>query len=155
MTQRPFRLWGECRDNPASRRGQAVSIIGEAGLGKSRLLYAFRQALGDTDCTWLEGRCHPYGAALAYGPIVELLKQYFRIDAGDRDQDMQHKVAHGLVQLGPALQATAPYVHHLLATAVDRDLLASMAPEAVKHQIFAALRAWWVHWPAAVHWCWR
>ena len=62
-------------------RGQAVSIIGDAGLGKSRLLYEFRQTLAGADCTWLDGRCHPYGAALAYGPVVELLKQYFQIDA--------------------------------------------------------------------------
>jgi class 3 adenylate cyclase len=55
--------------------GQAMSIIDEAGLGKSRLLYEFLQTLADEEFTLLEGRCSPYGAAVAYLPIIELLKQ--------------------------------------------------------------------------------
>ena len=82
-------------------RGQAVSIIGDAGLGKSRLLYECRQALANRDCAWLDGRCHPYGAALAYGPIVELLKQHFQIDTSDREEDIRDKVQHGLASLAP------------------------------------------------------
>jgi len=37
-----------------------------------------------------ERRCHPYGAALAYGPIVELLKQQFQIATSDRDEGWLH-----------------------------------------------------------------
>jgi len=48
------------------RYGQAISIIGDAGLGKSRLLYEFRQSLTDEEFTLLEGRCSPYRTAVAY-----------------------------------------------------------------------------------------
>ena len=138
--QRELDMLRQCFALVQRGRGQAVSIIGEAGLGKSRLLYEFRQTLGDVDYTWLEGRCSPYGAALAYGPIIEVLKQYCGIDASDRDEDMRQKVAHGLAQLGPAQEATVPYLAHLLAAGMDGSRLASMAPEALKHQIFEALR---------------
>ena len=103
-----------CFDLAQSGRGQAVSIIGDAGLGKSRLLYEFRQTLASHDCLWLDGRCHPYGTALAYGPIVEMLKQRFQLDASDQDADIQHKVQHGLqglkpgVDTGSALSAAPP-----------------------------------------------
>src|SRR5262245_19280229 len=121
-------------------RGQAVSIIGDAGLGKSRLLYEFRQTLTPADCIWLDGRCHPYGAALAYLPIMELLKQYFRIDVSDRAEDIRRKVHSGLAQLGDALQATAPYLLHLLAVETEGDVLAGSSPEAVKHRTFETLQ---------------
>ena len=85
------------------------------------------------------GRCSPYGAALAYGPIIEVLKQYCGIDASDQDEDMRQKVPHGLAQLGPAQEASAPYLVHLLAAGMDGSRLASMTPEALKHQIFEAL----------------
>jgi class 3 adenylate cyclase len=55
-------------------RGQAISIIGDAGLGKSRLLYESAQALVGEDIIWLDGRCSPYGTALAYQPVVDVLK---------------------------------------------------------------------------------
>ena len=92
------------------------------------------------DCTWLDGRCHPYGAALAYLPIIDLVKQYFRIDASDRDEDIRHKIYDGLGQLGMALEATAPYLLHLLAVETEGHLLGAPSPEAVKHQTFEALQ---------------
>jgi class 3 adenylate cyclase len=46
-------------DLAQGEHGQAVSLIGEAGLGKSRLLHEFRHAFSDQDCGWLEGHCQP------------------------------------------------------------------------------------------------
>jgi hypothetical protein len=125
-----------CFDLAQSERGQAVSIIGDAGLGKSRLLYEFRQTLDNHDCLWLDGRCHPYGMALAYGPIVEMLKQRFQLDVSDQDKDIQRKVQHGLQELSPALMSAAPYLLHLLAVETAHGLPAGLAPEAIKHRIF-------------------
>jgi DNA-binding CsgD family transcriptional regulator/tetratricopeptide (TPR) repeat protein len=138
--ERELALLRHCFALAQEGRGQAISIIGDAGLGKSRLLYEFRQTLADADCTWLDGRCHPYGAVLAYLPIIDLIKQYFRIDASDRDEDIRRKIYDGLGQLGMALEATAPYLLHLLAVETEGHLLVGPSPEAVKHQTFEALR---------------
>lgn len=59
--ERELALLRHCFALAQGGRGQAVSIIGDAGLGKSRLLYEFCQTLTPADCIWLDGRCHPYG----------------------------------------------------------------------------------------------
>ena len=138
--ERELALLHHCFALAQEGRGQAVSIIGDAGLGKSRLLYEFRQTLASADCIWLEGRCHPYGAVLAYLPVIDLVKQYCRIDASDRDEDIRRKVYDGLGQLGMAPEATAPYLLHLLAVETEGRVLVGPSPEAVKHQTFEALR---------------
>jgi class 3 adenylate cyclase/DNA-binding CsgD family transcriptional regulator len=138
--ERELALLRHCFELAQGGRGQAVSIIGDAGLGKSRLLYEFRQTLVGADCTWLDGRCHPYGAALAYLPVMDLLKQYFQIDLSDRGEDIRRKVTDRLAPLGTALAATAPYLLHVLAVETQGDLPVGPSPEAVKHQTFEALR---------------
>ena len=137
--ERELALLRQCFELAQGGRGQAVSIIGDAGLGKSRLLYECRQALAGHDCAWLDGRCQPYGAALAYGPIVELLKQQFQIDASDRDEDIRDKIQQGLASLSTSLAAAAPYVGHLLGVDTAGSLPTGLTPEAVKYRTFEAL----------------
>src|SRR5262249_35667718 len=57
-----------------SGQGQVVGIVAEAGGGKSRLLYEFRQCLAGKGVTYLEGRCLSYGQAMPYHPIRDLLR---------------------------------------------------------------------------------
>jgi DNA-binding CsgD family transcriptional regulator/tetratricopeptide (TPR) repeat protein len=120
--------------------GQAVSIIGDAGLGKSRLVHEFRQTLAGQNLTWLEGRCHSYNAAVAYLPIVEVLKQHFQINSSDSDELIIHKVQDGLEALSAELVSTAPYLLRLLSSMAGDGISEAMSPEAVKHHIFEALR---------------
>ncbi|MEE8302820.1 MAG: AAA family ATPase, partial [Candidatus Tectomicrobia bacterium] len=123
-----------------SGRGQAVSITGEAGLGKSRLLYEFRHMLGSQDVTFLEGRCSPYGTAEAYLPLIDLLKQAFRIDPGDTGPTITDKVANELQLLGAHVESTAPYILHLLTVDQAQTATAIIAPEVLKQRLFEALQ---------------
>src|SRR5439155_20547727 len=127
-------LLRQCFDLTQGERGQAVSLIGEAGLGKSRLLHEFRQALAHHDCVWPEGRCQPYGMALAYGPVIEVLKQFFQIAASDSGEDIRGKVRLGLEPLGTALAAAAPSMCHLLGAETGEGVPAGLTPEAAKHR---------------------
>jgi class 3 adenylate cyclase len=120
--------------------GQAISLIGDAGLGKSRLLYEFRQVLVDEACTLLEGRCSPYGTAVAYLPILELLKQNFRIAPSDTDADIRLKVQQGTEALGADVAATVPYLLRLLAVEAEHSIPAALSPEVVKRKTFEALQ---------------
>jgi class 3 adenylate cyclase/DNA-binding NarL/FixJ family response regulator len=120
--------------------GQAISIIGDAGLGKSRLLYEFRQSLVDEEFTLLEGRCSPYGTAVAYLPIIELLKQNFQIVLNDTDTDIQAKVLRGTEALGADVAAIAPYLFRLLAVEAESSIPVALAPEMVKRKTFEALQ---------------
>jgi hypothetical protein len=51
-------------------RGQAFSIMAEAGIGKSRLLYEFQKAIANEDATFLEGKCLSYSRGVAYHPVI-------------------------------------------------------------------------------------
>jgi predicted ATPase len=55
-------------------RGQAIGIVGEPGVGKSRLLLEFRHRLAGSRVTYLPGRCLSYGAAIPYGPVVDIVR---------------------------------------------------------------------------------
>ena len=56
-------------------QGQVLGIAGEPGIGKSRLLYEFRQSLGEQPVTYAEGHCLAYGSATPYLPVQDLLRQ--------------------------------------------------------------------------------
>jgi class 3 adenylate cyclase len=75
--------------------GQAVSIVAEAGLGKSRLLYEFRKAVSSEDVTFLEGRCLSYSRGITYYPAIDILKANFDIREGDRDPEIKKKIIIG------------------------------------------------------------
>jgi predicted ATPase/DNA-binding CsgD family transcriptional regulator len=120
--------------------GQAISIIGEAGLGKSRLLYEFLQTLAGEEFTLLEGRCSPYGAAVAYLPIIELLKQNFRITPNDSDADIRGKIERSTEALGADVDATVPYVLPLLAVEAQGSAPMALPPEVAKRRTFEALQ---------------
>ncbi|MCZ6874845.1 MAG: AAA family ATPase [bacterium] len=122
-----------------SGRGQAVSIAGEAGLGKSRLLYEFRHLLGKQEVTFWEGRCSPYGTAEAYLPLIDLLKQCFHIEPGDTGSVITDKVVSELQRLGAEVETTAPYILHLLAVEQTQSGTAAAPPEIFKQRICAAL----------------
>jgi class 3 adenylate cyclase/tetratricopeptide (TPR) repeat protein len=131
-------LLAQCMDLVERGRGQVVSIIGEAGLGKSRLLHEFQAALARREYAHIEGRCQPYGVTVAYGPILEVLRQLFHIDAGD--EDVREKIQRGLEASSSALAAAAPYVRHLLGIETSGELPEGLSPEAVKHRTFESLR---------------
>jgi len=71
------------------RQGQAISIISEAGIGKSRLLYEFRKAVTNEDVTFLEGRCLSYSRNVAYHPLVDILKANFDFQDGDEGESIR------------------------------------------------------------------
>jgi class 3 adenylate cyclase/tetratricopeptide (TPR) repeat protein len=121
-------------------KGQAFSIVSEAGCGKSRLLYEFRKAVANEDVTFLEGRCLSYSRGIAYHPVIEILKSNFDIREGDGIPEITEKVSKGLKILGTDEASTLPYLLELLAvkdTGIDRI---SMSPEARKGRFLEALK---------------
>jgi class 3 adenylate cyclase len=75
----------EVWEKAKSGSGQVVGIVGEAGVGKSRILLEFRNRLPQGEFTYLEGQCLQYGENIIYGPIKDIVKSYFDIEEGDRE----------------------------------------------------------------------
>ena len=121
-------------------RGQAVSILSEAGVGKSRLLYEFRKAVGNENATFLEGKCLSYSRRVAYHPVIDILKSNFDIHDDDDDTGITEKVKKGLKIIDVDEASISPYLLELLSvqeSGVDR---VSMSPQGIKERVLEALK---------------
>ena len=95
-------------------RGQVVAIVGEAGVGKSRLVHEFLHSQHTADWLVLESSSASYGRATPYLPVIELLRHYFRINVHDSTQSIREKVSDRILTLDPALQDSLPPLLDLL-----------------------------------------
>lgn len=138
--QRELELLLDGFERSKEGRGQAISIISEAGIGKSRLLYEFRKAVTNEDVTFLEGRCLSYSRNIAYHPIVDVLKANFDIQDTDTDQVIREKVTRFLQVLNIDEASTLPYLLELLSVKESGIDKTPMSPEARKDRTLEALK---------------
>jgi tetratricopeptide (TPR) repeat protein len=95
-------------------RGQVVALVGEAGVGKSRLVYEGVRSHRTHGWRILESRSVSYGQATGYLPVIELLKAYCQIDDRDDPRSVRAKVTGQVLTLDEALQETLPALLALL-----------------------------------------
>jgi len=120
--------------------GQAFSIIGEAGIGKSRLLYQFRKVVANADITFLDGKCLSYSKGVAYHPMIDLLKSSFDIREDDDDRMIHKKVRNALRLLKVDSVTTMPYLLDLLSVKDSGIEAIPMSPESRKEKIVEAVK---------------
>jgi class 3 adenylate cyclase/tetratricopeptide (TPR) repeat protein len=106
-------------------RGQLAAVVGEPGVGKSRLFYEFK-AVAQSGCVVLETFSVSHGKASAYLPVIELLHSYFRIALEDDARARREKVIGKVLGLDRALEDTMPYLFALLGLVEGEDPLAQM-----------------------------
>src|SRR6058998_1415452 len=129
----------EGQEPARSGRGQAVFVVGDAGIGKSRLLLEFRRRLGDA-ATWVEGDCISFGQSIPFLPIVQMLKQNFGIEARDAEAQIIAKILRGLAFVGDEAATIAPYLRYLLSVDPGDPGIASQDPLQRRARILAALQ---------------
>jgi transcriptional regulator with AAA-type ATPase domain/tetratricopeptide (TPR) repeat protein len=120
-------------------QGHAVGIVGEAGIGKSRLLAEFRRRLAGEPVTYREGACASYGSAIPYLPVLDVLRQHCDIGETDGAETIRDKVDRSLAAVDVDRSA-GPYVLHLLGIREGAEALATITPEAIKLRTLDALR---------------
>jgi predicted ATPase len=96
------RLVGAMR-RAADGHGQLVAVLGEAGVGKSRLCHEFTHSADARQWVVLETGAVSYARGPSYSPVLDLLRQYFRIESRDDHARIREKVGEALVALEPAL----------------------------------------------------
>ena len=99
--------------------GQVAAIVGEAGVGKSRLVYEFTHSHRLQGWLVLESASVSYGKATSYLPVSDLLKGYFKIQGRDDLREIREKVTGKLLTLDRALEPTLPALLALLDVPVD------------------------------------
>jgi DNA-binding NtrC family response regulator/tetratricopeptide (TPR) repeat protein len=121
-------------------RGQIVGITGDAGIGKTRLLFELRQSLTGRPVTYLETQCASYGATIPYLPVLGLIRASCEIVESDTPDEIARKVRTALEALGMAPDDTGPHLLHLLGVKEGAERVAALAPEVIKASAFDALR---------------
>ena len=120
-------------------QGQVIGILGEPGMGKSRLLYEVQQWLSSSQVVYWHGACQPYGQAVPYLPLHDLLCSAWHITAMDSPAVIAARVQAGLQAAGVEPEPWAPYLLHLLGGEVSGEQLSGWSPEQLKAHTFAAL----------------
>ena len=119
--------------------GQVVAAMGEAGLGKSRLLYEFKMT-SQSGCQTLETFSVSHGKASAYLPVIELLNNYFEIEADDDARKRREKMAGKVVMLDHALEDSLPYLFALLGVEETAGALAQMDGQVRQRRTLEAIK---------------
>jgi len=121
-------------------QGQLVGIVGEAGIGKSRLLFEFRRRAAAEGVGYLEGRCVSYGSAIPYLPFLDLIRRGFGLTEADGPEATTEKIRSGLDALRLPPEESLPYLLNLLGFKDETRAVERLSPEAVKANTFETLR---------------
>ncbi len=124
-------------------RGQIVFLLGEAGLGKSRLKIELRETLPE-GVRWLEGRCQAYTQTTSYAPVIQLLRTALGLGKSDAQAVARTRLRAGLRSLvGDRYEEVQPTVAHLLGIQIEARQHAEQQPDpqTLKSQLILALRA--------------
>ena len=121
-------------------RGQIVGVMGEAGLGKSRLFHEFVGAYGRTPLLVLQAFSVSHGKPLPYLPLIELLKGYFDIRAEDDERKRREKVGGKVLMLDRSLEDTLLYLFALLGIEEQPSPLQQMDLQIRRWRTFEALK---------------
>ena len=120
--------------------GQVVALVGEPGVGKSRLFYEFIHSHRTEGCLIVESGSVSYGKATPYLPVIDLLKAYFKIHDRDPQRDVREKVTGKLLTLDKALEAALPALLSLLDVAVEDQQWQNLDPLQRRQRTLEAIR---------------
>ena len=114
-------------EKAAGGRGQIVAVVGEPGVGKSRLFYEFTHSHRIQGWLLLESGSASYGKATPYLPVIDLIKSYCQIDARDDGRKVREKLTGKLLTLDRALEPILAALLALLDVAVDPSVSSGQA----------------------------
>ncbi len=123
-----------------SGSGQVVGVVGDAGVGKSRLLIELIKRLPKADYTFLEGKCLHYGHSIPYLPILDILRGYFGIKERDLDKIIKRKIEEKITHLDEDLKGALIPLHHLFSLKIDDGAYHKLEPKQKRKKIFEPIR---------------
>jgi class 3 adenylate cyclase/predicted ATPase len=121
-------------------RGQVAAVLGEPGVGKSRLFYEFIHSYRTQRWLILESGSVSYGKATGYLPVIDLLKAYFKIQDRDDHREIREKITGKLITLDEALKAALPAIFALLDISVDDQQWQSLDPAQRRQRTLDAIK---------------
>jgi class 3 adenylate cyclase/ABC-type thiamine transport system ATPase subunit len=121
-------------------QGQLVALLGEAGVGKSRLVYELVHGHATQGWRVLESASVSYGKTMPYFPVLDLLKRYAHLDEADDSRTLRAKVTGQLLTLDEALQDTVPALLALLDALPEDSVFRQLEPAQRRQRTLTALK---------------
>ena len=142
---RELALLYDCLAAARTGQGQVVGLVGEPGMGKTRLVTEFCRSLAGQGVTVVVGQCLSYGQATPYLPVRDILRQVCELAEGDAAAVHIAAVQHRLHASGLTAEEDVALLLQLLDLPVAPECLAQLSPEARQVRTFALLRHLVVH----------
>jgi class 3 adenylate cyclase/predicted ATPase len=127
-------------DHAKAGRGQVVAVVGEPGVGKSRLYHEFTHSHRIQDCFVIASTSVSYGKAASYFPVIDLLRTYFKIESRDDTRLIREKVTGRLLSLDRALEPFLPAFLWLLEVAPNDPQWEHLDPAQRRQQILDGVK---------------
>ena len=143
--ERELALLHDCLAAVRTGQGQVVGLVGEPGMGKTRLVTEFCRSLAGQEVTVAVGQCLSYGQATPYLPVRDILRQVCGLAEGDAAAVHMAAVQHRLHASGMTAEEDVALLLQLLDLPVAPEGLARLSPEARQVRTFALLRHLVVH----------
>ena len=137
--ERELSVLQDCFRRAEAGQGQVVLVVGEPGIGKSRLLHEFQRQIGDR-AGWLSGQCLSFGRSMAFHPLIDLLRRVFSIEERDSAPAIVGKIERGVAALGEEVAGVAPYLRALLSVDPGDPAVATMRPQQRHGETLDAIR---------------
>ena len=136
--QRELQALGESFERVCEGRGETVWIVGEAGIGKSRLLQMLRERTG-ARTAWLVGRCQAYYQTSPLFPVIDLLHRLLGFAPDDTPAERLQKLERGIERYPSSRPDTVPLLATLLSLPVGQAGILGLTPERQKELTFETL----------------
>jgi class 3 adenylate cyclase/tetratricopeptide (TPR) repeat protein len=127
-------------EHAGAGHGQVIAVIGDAGVGKSRLVYECVHSHRTQSWLVLESASVSYGKATPYFPVIDLLKRYVHVEDTDEPRAMRARVTGQLLTLDETLQDTIPALLALLDVLPDDHTFLKLDPPQRRQRTLAALK---------------
>jgi class 3 adenylate cyclase/tetratricopeptide (TPR) repeat protein len=128
------------------RHGQVVALVGEPGVGKSRLCWEFTHTVVPPHWLVLEASAVSYGTVTPFLPIVEMLRGCFGLDAADTAEQARDKVASRVLLIDPGLASSLPWLSELLQLGEPEPEGSRIDPSERRRRILDATKRLFIRW---------
>ena len=128
----------------AAGHGQLVAIVGEPGVGKSRLVWEVMQALRSEGWRIEHASAVSYGQAMPFQPVIGLVRGYFHVEDRDDPPAIREKVRGQLVTLDPALEGNLPALLALLDVSPEDSPWQALDPSQRRQRMLDAVKRLWL-----------
>jgi tetratricopeptide (TPR) repeat protein len=128
----------------AAGHGQVVAVVGEPGVGKSRLVWEVMRAHRDQGWLIGQGTAVSYGQATPYLPVIDLLRTYFHVEDRDDPPQIREKMMARLLALDRGLEPSLPALLALLDVATDDGSWHALDPTQRRQRTLEAIKRLWL-----------